>query len=211
MDHQDVARCFTQSDGSYLFARWGRPIVPIVFGVDDATLSVVKGAIEAVVALAGHRMAETDADLGANLMVFFFRDWDELLLVPDLDRLVPELASLVERLKAEGANRYRLFRFDDAGAIRAAFVFIRMDDALARLPAEDLALAEATQSILLWSESAFRDVGPLGLVGSRVMLRPEIADIVRAAYDPVMPDVATDPSHALRLAARITVQRSGDG
>ena len=203
MDHQDVARFFTRSDGSYLFARWGRPIVPIVFGVDDATLSVVKGAIEAVVFLAGHRMAETDAELGANLLTFFFRDWNELLEVPDLDRLVPELASLVQRLKSEGANRYRLFRFDESGAIKAAFVFIRMDDALASLPAEDLALAEATQSVLLWSETAFRDVGPLGLVGSRVMLRPEIADIVRAAYDPVMPDVATDPSHAIRLAARI--------
>ena len=203
MDHQDVARFFTRSDGSYLFARWGRPIVPIVFGVDDATLSVVKGAIEAVVVLAGHRMAETDAELGANLLTFFFRDWNELLEVPDLYRLVPELASLVQRLKSEGANRYRLFRFDESGAIKAAFVFIRMDDALASLPAEDLALAEATQSVLLWSETAFRDVGPLGLVGSRVMLRPEIADIVRAAYDPVMPDVATDPSHAIRLAARI--------
>ena len=203
MDHQDVARFFTRSDGSYLFARWGRPIVPIVFGVDDATLSVVKGAIEAVVVLAGHRMAETDAELGANLLTFFFRDWNELLEVPDLYRLVPELASLVQRLKSEGANRYRLFRFDESGAIMAAFVFIRMDDALASLPAEDLALAEATQSVLLWSETAFRDVGPLGLVGSRVMLRPEIADIVRAAYDPVMPDVATDPSHAIRLAARI--------
>ena len=34
---------FTRHDGGYLFARWGRPIVPVVFGVDDATLSVVKG------------------------------------------------------------------------------------------------------------------------------------------------------------------------
>ena len=42
----EIQRYFTQHDGSYLFARWGRPIVPIVFGVDDATLAVVKGAFK---------------------------------------------------------------------------------------------------------------------------------------------------------------------
>ena len=82
MSPQEVEAFFTRSDGSYLFARWGRPIVPVVFGVDDATLGVVKGAIEAVVALAGHSMAETDPELGANLMVFFIRDWAELPPVP---------------------------------------------------------------------------------------------------------------------------------
>lgn len=205
MDHARIARHFTRPDGSYRFARWGRPIVPVVFGVDDATLRVVKGAIEAVVTLAGHRMAETDPELGANLVMFLFRDWDELRGVPDLDRLVPDMGPLVERLEREGANRYRLFRFDEAGAIKAVFVFLRMDAALSGLPAEDLALAEAVQSILLWSEAAFADTGPLGLAGATVMLRPEIAEIVRAAYDPVMPAVADDPSHAMRLAARVAL------
>jgi hypothetical protein len=35
------------------------------------------------------------------------------------------------------------------------------------------------------------------------MLRPEIADVIRAAYDPVMPSMARDASHALRIAARV--------
>ena len=65
-----VAALFTRADGQYLFARWGRPIVPVVFGVEDGTVSILKGAVEAVVALAGHQMAETDPELGANLMVF---------------------------------------------------------------------------------------------------------------------------------------------
>ncbi|MEM6578644.1 MAG: hypothetical protein AAF678_09135, partial [Pseudomonadota bacterium] len=68
---------FTRGDGTYLFARWGRPIVPIVFGTGDQTLSIVKGAVEAVVLLASHEMAETDPELGANMMFFFFREWDE--------------------------------------------------------------------------------------------------------------------------------------
>ena len=49
MTPQDIEQLFTCSDDSYLFARWERPIVPIVFGVDDATLSTVKGACEASV------------------------------------------------------------------------------------------------------------------------------------------------------------------
>jgi len=66
----DISSFFTRGDGTYAFARWGRPIAPVVFGVDDATLAVFKGAIEAVATLANHTMAETDPELGANLMVF---------------------------------------------------------------------------------------------------------------------------------------------
>lgn len=101
----DVARMFTRAGGDYVFARWGRPIVPVVFGVDAATLATVKGAIEAVVALSGHKMAETDPELGANLMVFFFRDWQELLEVPNLDQLVEGLSDTVNRLDDAGANQ----------------------------------------------------------------------------------------------------------
>ncbi len=202
MDAADIEPMFTRADGSYLFARWARPVVPVVFGVDDATLSVVKGAIEAVVALAGHQMAETDPELGVNQMMFFFREWNELLETPDLDRLVPDLGPLVARLEVAGANQYRLFRFDPDGAIKAAFVFVRMDREMAQVPAEDLALAQAAQSILLWSDVVFRDRGPLGRIGEKVVLRPDIAAVIRASYDPVMPAVAREPSHAMRLAAR---------
>ena len=199
----DIEKFFTRSDGTYLCARWGRPIVPVVFGVDDATLAVFKGAIEAVVALAGHRMAETDPELGANLMMFFCRDWDELSAVPHLDKLVPELADLVGRLKVAEANQYRIFRFDTGGAIRAAFVFIRMDAHLEAVSADTLALSQAVQTILLWSDCAFIDRSALALIDGAAVVRPEVAQIIRAAYDPVMPNVARDASHALRLGARV--------
>lgn len=205
MEPGEIEALFTRGDGAYLFARWGRPIVPVVFGVEDASLAVFKGAFEAVVTLAGHRMAETDPELGANLMVFAFRDWGELLELRDLDRLVPELAALVARLQAAGANQYRIFRFEASGAIKAAFVFLRMDEALAAMAAETLALAQAVQVILLWSARAFGGTSPLARVGERVILRPEIGAVIRAGYDPVMPAVARDASHALRLAARVRV------
>ena len=202
MADTDIGALFTRSDGSYLCARWGRPIAPVVFGVDEQTLATFKGAIEAVVALAGHKMTDIDPELGANLMVFFCRDWAELTEVPHLGKLVPDLGPLVARLQAADANQYRIFRFDPAGAIRAAFVFLRMDAHLAAVPADTLALSQAVQTILLWSDTAFTGHAPLALVGGHAVLRPEIADVVRAAYDPVMPAMAQDPAHALRLAAR---------
>lgn len=198
-----VEALFTRADGAYAFARWGRPIAPVVFGVADETLGVIKGALEAVVQLAGHQMAETDPELGANLMVFFCRDWDELVDVPNLDRLVPDLGPLVARLTTGQANQYRIFRFDAAGGIKAAFVFLRMDQHLQAVSADVLALSQAVQTVLLWSDMAFRDRAPLAVVEGRTILRPEIADVIRAGYDPVLPVVARDASHALRLAARL--------
>lgn len=205
MDHTEITRHFTRSDGTFLFARWGRPIVPIVFGVEDQTLSVIKGAFEAVVALTGHKMAEADPELGANCMVFFFREWEELLAVPDLDRLIPDLGSLVERLVAAGANQYRAFRFDKDGTIKAAFVFLRMDREMSEQPAETLALTQVVQVMLAWSDQAFSTRSPLALAlaGDATILRPEIAGLIRAAYDPVLPGAARDASHALRLFARM--------
>ena len=194
---------FTRADGSYLFARWGRPIVPVVFGVDDATLAVVKGAIEAVVVLAGHKMAELDPELGVNLMMFFLRDWAELPQVPGLEHLVPDLRPLCLRLGETGANQYRLFRFDAGGAIKAAFVFVRLDTALAAMSAADLALCQAAEVICLWSDRAFAGSSPLATLGDKVILRPDIAGVIRAGYDRAMPAVAHDAAHALRLAARV--------
>jgi len=195
---------FAGADGTYRFARWGRPIVPVVFGVDDATLAVVKGAIEATVALAGNQMAETDPELGANLMMFFLSDWAELRDVPKLDQLIPNLDPLVDRLLDEDAAQYRTFRTDENGAIKACFVFLNMGGLLADVAAEDIALAQAAQVMLLWSPTAFSNRSPLAKAGETVILRPDIADIIGAAYDPVMPVAADDPSHALRLAARIS-------
>jgi hypothetical protein len=203
MTEEAIRALFTRGDGTYLCARWGRPIVPVVFGVENATLATVKGALQAVCHLAHHPMAGTDPELGANLMVFFARSWDEIAAVPNLDRLIPDLPALLIRLRAAEANQYRVFRFDPAGAIKAAFVLLVMDHHLSSVPAEVLALSQAVQTIVLWSDMAFADVPPLMRVEGQAMLRPEIGAVIRAVYDPVLPVVATDASHALRLLARV--------
>ncbi|MEL6644321.1 MAG: hypothetical protein AAFQ79_10330 [Pseudomonadota bacterium] len=205
MTPEDVQAHFTRSDGTYRFARWGRPIAPVVFGVEPETLPIVKGAFEAVAVLANHQMAETDPELGINVMMFFFRDWRELTDTPNLDRLIPDLGPLVDRLIAAEANQYRIFRFDDGGAIKACFIFIGMDEHMSQVPAETLALSQVVQSILMWSDTAFTQTSPLAVVPETgtTILRPEIAGLIRAAYDPVLPVAADDPSHALRIYARM--------
>ncbi|MCB1335694.1 MAG: hypothetical protein KDK26_19170 [Roseivivax sp.] len=188
----------------YRFARWARPMAPVVFGVDDTTLATIRGAFDALTRLTGQPLAETDPELGANVMIFAFRDWAELRSVPNLDRMIDGMTPLLDRLEAENASHYRMMRLDETGAIRAAFVFLRMSGPLADVPAADLALDLAVQVALLWSDTAFANRSPLAVLeGGHVVLRPEIGALIRAAYDPVLPDTASDAAHALRLAARM--------
>ncbi|WP_284163602.1 hypothetical protein [Frigidibacter sp. SD6-1] len=211
MSPDEIASQFTRPDGRFAFARWRRPVAPVVFGVQDETLATIKGAISAVAATAGHPLAETDAELGANLMIFFFRDWQEVADLPGVADLVPGLDRLAPRLGREAADQYRYFRFEADGAVRAAFVFLRMEGALADMPAADLGLTVALQCLLLWSDTAFRDRSPLIAAEGRVTLRSEIAALLRAAYDPVLPDASTDPSHALRIFARLAAAGAPPG
>lgn len=209
MTPAEIKVLFTRPDGQYHFARWRRPIAPVVFGVEDATLATVKAAIEAVLALAGHPVADIDPEQGANLMIFFVRDWAELAGVPDLDRLVPGLTATLDRLERAEAAQFWHFRFEADGAIRACFSFLRMTGALADRAAEDLALELAVRSALLWADGAVSRLPVLQRDAGVAELAPAIAALIRAAYDPVLPAAAQDASHALRLAARQAAALAG--
>ena len=198
-----IADLFTRADGDYVFARWGRPIAPVVFGVEEDTLVTVKSAIEACVAIAGHQMAETDPELGANLMIFFLSDWAELLDVPHMGDMIPDLPARVAQLQDKNAHQYRAFRFDEHNAIKACFTFVRMGGAMDDVPAEVIALSQAVQAMLLWSDRAFSQDSPLTTTPEGVVLRGDVANVLRAAYDPLLPVAARDASHALRVFARV--------
>ncbi|WP_425045899.1 hypothetical protein [Primorskyibacter sp. S87] len=204
MTPEQIEEYFTRSENGFVFARWSRPIAPVAFGVKDETLGVIKGAFEAVAQLAGHKLADTDPDTGSNCMIFFFQEWDELLEVPDLDKAVPNLAQLVERVKAANANQYRLFSFNEDEGIKSAFIFLKMDEALSSVPAETMLLGQAVQAILLWKDSAFNQVSAFEEKDGQAVLRHDIATLIAAAYDPTLPAMSRDPSHALRLHARIS-------
>lgn len=183
-----IAALFTAPDGAFLCARWGRPVAPVVFGLDDASLSVFRAATSAVFAHARHPLTDTDPEMGANLMVFALREWADLAGLPDLDRLTG-MAGLPERLAGQGADQYRLFRFDPDGSIRAAFAFLRLGGALGQSHPAQLAEAVAVNALLTWAHP--------------VTPSQPLAALIRAAYDPLLPACARDHSHALRLAARL--------
>jgi len=183
-----IQTLFTKGDGSFLCARWGRPVAPVIFGLADETLDIFRSVIRAGFNHARHPVVETDPEMGANLMVFFVRDWAELAGVPDLAELIG-IADLPARLAGQSADQYRLLRFDDNGAIRACMVFLNMSGTLA--DAHPAALAERVmmQSALTFATDFTAD--------------EQMAALIRAAYDPVLPVAVDQPVHALRLAARL--------
>ena len=187
MTADDIAALFTQGD-DFLCARWGRPVAPVVFGLDDASLAIFRDALKAVVAHARHPLADTDPETGANLMIFAMAGWDDLRAVTDLDRLTG-IADLPGRLAAQSADRYRLLRFDADGAIRACMTFLRLGGALGQAHPAALAEDAGVNAMLSFA----RHVTP----------SPDLARLIRVAYDPALPSCARDPSHALRLAARL--------
>ena len=98
-----IEALFAGPGAAFRFARWRRPVAPVVFGVDDATLAAFNGAFRALCELTGQSMVDADPELGANVMVFCCRDWAELDGVPDIDRLVG-VTGLSARLAAAGRN-----------------------------------------------------------------------------------------------------------
>jgi len=199
-----IEALFTAKDGSYRFSRWGRPIAPVVFGVDDETLGHLKDAMGTVLGVADMGFVETDPELGANLMMFFCQDWDELDMVPNLDKLLPDFDILKGSLKRTGATQYRTFSFDENGAIKVCIVLLRYDEHMAETPVQTLGVGQMTQCILLWGDAAFDEDSPIAIVPGNGMciVKPSYAAVIRAAYDPSLPPSATDTSHAMRLAAR---------
>ncbi|MEM7176649.1 MAG: hypothetical protein AAF503_02990 [Pseudomonadota bacterium] len=200
-----IARLFTRHDGTFRFARWGRPLAPVVYGTNDDGIAIFEAGLRSVAKLAGLGIQELDPELGANFMVFFSREWGELCDVPHLAKLIPDLEKLVAELKRTGANQYRIFGFDEAGAIRICITLLRYDNDLQRISAQTLAVSQSYQGMLLWSETAFAVESPIALVDDgRCIVKPWYSDLARAAYDPILPATARDPSFALRLAARLT-------
>ena len=204
MKPEDVEKYFTRNDGSFSFSRWGRSVAPIAFGLEDESISILKGAIEAVLSFTSQQISETDPELGSNFMFFFLSDWLELQEVPHLDKLIPNMSALLEKLLEVEANQYRIFRFDREGAIRACFVFIKMDKHLKKVLAETLMLSQVVQSVLLWSDNVFTHNSPLLVTeDNHTLLKPTISNLIKVAYDPTLPNASNDSSLAMRMSARV--------
>lgn len=185
-------------------------MAPVIVGVDDEGCRIFEQSIGAVAGVAGLPVQELDPELGANLLVFVVQAWGELAEAPNLVRLIPNLPDLIGALTEHGANQYRTFDFDEAGAIRLCIVLLRYDEELQQVSAQTLAVSQTFQSLLLWSDTAFGDESPIALTeDGTCVIKPGHAGLLQAAYDPVLPVAGTDPAVAHRLAARMAVLAGG--
>jgi hypothetical protein len=198
---------------AFKFARWGGPICPVIVGLDDKGTQLFEEAISAVVDLAGAKIDEIDPEMGANMMVYIMGDWAHAAQLPNLPNFIPDLPALVERLNKANANRYRVFAFDDQGAIRASITMLRYDEQMQEAPVDYIALTEAMLAMLVFDERGVLEDRPVILAKfeeddediARAVVNPWHGRLLAAAYDPTIPAGSNDPSVALRLAARIGV------
>lgn len=199
----------------FKFARWGGPISPVVVGLDDKGCKLFEEAIGAVAELAGAKIEEIDPEMGANFMVYVMSDWAHATRAPNLPNFLPDLPALIQRLTEANANRYRVFAFDDAGAIRAAITLLRYDEQMQAAPVDYIALTEAALGMLVYDEAGVAADRPVVMArfeddDARAIMSPWHAMLLRAAYDPAIPAGSKDPALAMRLAARIDVQEADE-
>lgn len=203
LDAARIERLFTRADG-FGFAKWTKPIVPAVIGLGGNGAEVFTDSVAAAAELVGLSIGGTDPEFGANLLVFFCNDWAELTQLPGMDKMVPDLPGLLNRLTQAKANQYRIFRFDTERGIKMAMILLRYDEDLQSVPATVLAVGQAIRTLLLWAEDAFADESPVSTNDQGgPALKRWCAELLRAAYDPTIPAYASDPALALRLAARV--------
>ncbi len=203
MSNKKISDLFLR-DGKYHFSRWSKPISPVIFGVDNDSLTAIRAAFCDVLSLTSLELSDFDPELGANFFMFFCSEWSELDVVPNLGKLIPNLSSLIRSLDENEANQYRTFSFTADGAINVVVVLLKYDLKLSSVSIQTLAVNQMLQSVLLWSADAFKNESPLTLIKktNRCVIKPFYAAVVKAAYDPILPHYSVDKVHAMRLDAR---------
>jgi len=128
-------------------------------------------------------------------MWFFCQDWDELLGVPDLEGLIPDLKDIVARLQTSTTTTYRVFSFDQTGGIKMCVQFIKVAGETAEMSIQTLATGETYQCLAMFSPDAFLTESPIAVLAENGLCipKPSYAALIRAAYDPILPEAAKDP------------------
>ena len=219
-DIERVTALFTRSAGSvealgggpFRFARWSRPIAPAFFGLAEESVAVMQAGFRDAAELAGVELAGEDSEIGANILVYAVEDWRALREAPQLSDLVPDLESLIRLLSVADASQYRIFTFTPEGGLRYCVSLLRYDDALAKLSAPSLALGQAVQALLLWSDEAFVGESPVTVRrGGKALVKSRFARLLKAAYAADSPVYSEDPALAERLAESMrAARRAGD-
>jgi len=82
--------------------------------------------------------------------------------------------------------------------------FIKVAGETAEMSIQTLATGETYQCLAMFSPDAFLTESPIAVLAENGLCipKPSYAALIRAAYDPILPEAAKDASHALRLSAR---------
>ncbi|MBX2856987.1 MAG: hypothetical protein KTR21_18515 [Rhodobacteraceae bacterium] len=193
---------------AFRFARWDRGLSPRVFGVDEASETAILSGVNEAARLAGVQIVEEDPEFEANLLIFVCDEWRDLKQTPGLKRLIPDLDKLVVILAATGANQYRIFSFSEEAGLRLAVVLVRCDEMVGRMSARALGLSQTAQTLLLWSDGAFVDEGPVATSRrGEARIKPWISDLLAASYEGGVPVYSEDVGLLERLAASAAARR----
>lgn len=197
-----ITEAFTHDEGFH-FARWSCPLVPMVYGVDDASMALMKGGVELMCDLTGQPMEAGDPETGYNHVTLFLKDWSEMADLPAGGGL--DFSEIAAALTEADAAQHRVFRFDDDGGIVQCFQAVRLTGEMTEIPGDLLALGQALVSHLHWGPQALAGglTEPPAEGETGAQLRTDLLRLLRAAYDPVLPVASRDPALAYRIAARL--------
>lgn len=212
-DAEAIRQLFTRSAESvegapedpaqrFRFARWGRPLAPVVLGLDEESAEAARAAVVEAAEAAGVGAVDEDPDLEANFLICVCEKWSQLKSISGLDRLIPDLERLLTLLSAVGANQYRIFRVAPEEGISFAVTLVRFDESVAGLSAQAIGATQAAHGLLMWSDEAFAEDAPVAINRSgRGVIKTFHAKLLKAAYGEDAPSTSEDPNLADQLAA----------
>lgn len=203
-----IRRYFTRKGGTlariglsrpqFLFRRWSVPISFDQMGLPADMAQGLRDGLARVAAISG---APLDPTAPPNFVAVGCDGWDALLTLPELDTILPQAASVVVSLKAQGATQYRTFHAAPDGGVGQVVAFYNLRGMVGERHPAAFGLSQALLCHLNWAPAVWQD-GPIVTGdGPDAALRPGLAGLLAAAYAPGMPPTATDAAFADRLAA----------
>ncbi|MCI4663541.1 MAG: hypothetical protein MRY74_02350 [Neomegalonema sp.] len=193
----------------FRLARWSRPILPALYGVDPGSADAAYAAIAEACAVAGASISDPQADEAGepNLLIYVCKEWDELRAAPGLAGLEPELDAVIAGLAASDANQHRFFKLSRSEGIVLAVALLRLDGRMTAVSAQAAILGQAARGLALWSDAALASENPIALRRSgKAALKGWFARLLAAIYAPGAPVFSEDPALADTLAEAIGTQ-----
>jgi hypothetical protein len=197
----EIAAYFTKPNGEFLFRRWASPIVPHAFGPTAPESEVLYQAFDTISALSGHPVVRAPDGVGMNLTFFFINEASDMMKLPGAEGFLGMLAMLVKQLMSGKSALRRNFTTDDkTGAISQMTMIARTSGWLRHHPPESLALRLAVLTHLTWALRRDQKAPPLLVADAPGGVHPNVAAILRVAYDPSLPDASTDKALCTQIA-----------